>query len=254
MRVLRYVAGGMAAGCAAGLVAWFFSEDSQAATPAFYLTRSLAAWASSALPYLGAGLFLGALGGIATSIRAPRNTNQKPAPSLHPRAEPRLAPEADVLTAEELPAAAPEANEADGKAFQALKHKCRHASLVAESARESGPPGKINRIIWDRYIEFKDTILEELVSITDPFYQSAVLQEVVDMLIIAGEDDEARRLIPHIEVAFLRERAERHFLAGAKSIAAERSAREGTEPPLVHAREPDVVESPVHDLHRQGAA
>jgi hypothetical protein len=60
----------------------------------------------------------------------------------------------------------------------------------------------------NRYNEFRAKALRVADEITDEFYRSAAIHFLIDASMKAADDDDARALLKHVEVEFIREKIE----------------------------------------------
>jgi hypothetical protein len=60
----------------------------------------------------------------------------------------------------------------------------------------------------NRYNEFRAKALRVADEITDEFFQSAAIHFIIDASMKAGDDDDARALLKHVEVDFIRGKIE----------------------------------------------
>lgn len=60
----------------------------------------------------------------------------------------------------------------------------------------------------NRYNEFRAKALRVADEITDEFFRSAAIHLLIDVSMKAGDDDDARALLRHVEVDFIREKIE----------------------------------------------
>lgn len=60
----------------------------------------------------------------------------------------------------------------------------------------------------NRYTEFRAKALRIADTITDEFFRSAAIHFVIDASMKAADDDDARALLKHVEVDFIREKIE----------------------------------------------
>ncbi len=60
----------------------------------------------------------------------------------------------------------------------------------------------------NRYNEFRAKALRVADEITDEFFRSAAIHLLIDVSMKAGDDDDARALLRHVEVNFIREKIE----------------------------------------------
>jgi hypothetical protein len=122
----------------------------------------------------------------------------------------------ETSTQEELPDE--EADRQAGIVLGPLKAKAWWASSIMWGYHTKEMSKETAEYEWGQYLKFKDTVYRHLGEVTDEFYRNTAIHFIIEMLIVAGEVDEAQSLLEQMTVDFIRDKAEAAIKAGPKAV------------------------------------
>lgn len=104
----------------------------------------------------------------------------------------------------------------ENRVILAIRHKCRIAALRFRSSDDATAPQRLREKDWDMYVSNRDSAVSEALTLTDSFSRAFAFHSIVEVLVVAGEDETARDMLNEIDDQDFRAKAEADFHAGAE--------------------------------------